>query len=89
MKTITATPWKYSLCYHGSIVNAIGQRICCNLLWQKEEKMNASLIANAPVMLEALIDLVAQVEDLPNAQDAQPWLDNAKQAIEKATTPQP
>jgi hypothetical protein len=86
---ITSAPWRYSYYYHGSIVNTIGQRICCNLQWQKEEKANASLIANAPTMLEALIDLVAQVEDLPNAQDAQPWLDKAKQAIEKATTPQP
>lgn len=86
---ITSAPWRYSLYYHGSIVNAIGQRICSNLKWQKEEKANASLIANAPAMLEALIDLVAQVEDLPNAQDAQPWLDKAKQVIENATTPQP
>lgn len=89
MNTITAAPWRYSYYYYGSIVNAIGQRICTNLEEQPEEKMNASLIANAPAMLEALIDLVAQVEDLPNAQDAQPWLDKAKQVIENATTPQP
>jgi hypothetical protein len=87
MKNITAAPWKVSDYYHGSIVNEIGQRICSNLKWQSEARANGLLIAAAPELLSALIDLVAQVEDMPNPENAEPWLTNAKNAIKTAQIP--
>lgn len=50
-----------------------------------EEKANAKLIAAAPDLLYAIIDLVEIVDTLPEDKSLITALDNARKAIDKAT----
>lgn len=50
-----------------------------------EENANANLMASAPDLLYALIDLVEIVDNLPENKSILTALDNAKKAIDKAT----
>ena len=53
--------------------------------YEKEYYANAKLIAAAPNLLYALIELVEIVDNLPEDKSILTALDNAKKAIDKAT----
>ena len=76
--------WQFLLEHHFDVFGLIEKGLAIDINKINEQDSNAQLIASAPDLLKALIDLVEQIENEHCSEYIDDLQDNAKKAIEKA-----
>ena len=85
-RAFTPAPWNVFHWDNQTHIEGVGRQDVCTMRFCKEEKANATLIATAPELLEALeeaVEIVDSISDgdyIPDSFTTQPW----RAAIAKA-----